>query len=93
MGRTGDSFGGQGRDLAPWETIALGALAGALASVGTTPADVMKTRIMTSAADKAVNPAAILQGIVQNEGVGAALHLHPQLFHTGFCTLLLVSTR
>jgi Mitochondrial carrier protein len=40
--------------------IALGGMAGALASLLTTPADVMKTRIMTAAADCAVNPGAIL---------------------------------
>ena len=73
----GNSFGGKGRDLAPWETIALGALAGALASVGTTPADVMKTRIMTAAADQAVDPRAIFLGIIRNEGVGELNPLRP----------------
>lgn len=68
--RAGNSFGGQGRDLAPWETIALGALAGALASVGTTPADVMKTRVMTAAADVAIDPKAIFLDIIKKEGVG-----------------------
>ena len=73
----GNSFGGKGRDLAPWETIALGALAGALASVGTTPADVMKTRIMTAAADQAVDPRAIFLGIIRNEGVGELTPARP----------------
>lgn len=66
----GSSFGGKGRELAPWETLALGALAGAVASVTTCPADVMKTRVMTAAAEKAVDPKQILLDIVRNEGVG-----------------------
>lgn len=67
----GNSFGGKGRELAPWEMLALGALAGAIASVSTCPADVMKTRVMTAAAETAVDPKAIFLGIIQNEGVGA----------------------
>ena len=34
-------FGGRGRELESWEVIALGALAGALGCIATTPADVM----------------------------------------------------
>lgn len=40
------------QELAPWQTIALGAASGAMAAVLTTPGDVMKTRIMTAPADK-----------------------------------------
>ena len=69
-GVAGHSFGGKGRELAPWETLALGALAGALASITTCPADVMKTRVMTAAAEKVVDPKKILMDIVQNEGIG-----------------------
>ena len=43
---------GTQRDLAPWEVIAIGGIAGALAAVATTPADVVKTRIMTAAVDQ-----------------------------------------
>lgn len=68
--QTGSSFGGKGRELAPWETLALGALAGSLASISTCPADVVKTRIMTHAVDKAVNPGQIIADIIQHEGVG-----------------------
>jgi len=66
----GSSFGGKGRELAPWEMLALGALAGAIASISTCPADVMKTRVMTAATETAVDPKAIFIGIIQNEGVG-----------------------
>jgi len=50
--------------------LALGALAGAIASISTCPADVMKTRVMTAATETAVDPKAIFIGIIQNEGVG-----------------------
>lgn len=60
MPGAGSAFGRRRRELADWEMIALGGMAGALASLLTTPADVMKTRIMTAAADKAVNAGAIL---------------------------------
>ena len=45
--------------------------------MGTTPADVMKTRIMTAAADQAVDPRAIFLGIIRNEGVGELNPLRP----------------
>ena len=48
----GDAFGRPARELRPWEVIAIGALAGAIAAVLTTPGDVMKTRIMTAPVDK-----------------------------------------
>jgi hypothetical protein len=56
----GSAFGGGGRDLANWEVIAIGGLAGALASIATTPADVLKTRIMTAAATESINAGALL---------------------------------
>ena len=40
--------------------IAIGGLAGALASIATTPADVLKTRMMTAAAAESVSIGAIL---------------------------------
>lgn len=49
----GSAWGGRPRELAPWQTIAIGGLAGALASLATMPADVLKTRIMTAAAGSA----------------------------------------
>lgn len=36
-----------GRELKVYETISVGALSGALAAAATTPADVLKTRMMT----------------------------------------------
>lgn len=68
--------------MAPWETLALGALAGALASITTCPADVMKTRVMTAAAEKAVDPRKIFVDIVQNEGVGNLRNLKPSYNRT-----------
>jgi len=38
---------GGGGELTPWQMIMVGALSGAIAAVATTPADVLKTRIMT----------------------------------------------
>ncbi|EIE27152.1 mitochondrial carrier [Coccomyxa subellipsoidea C-169] len=67
----GSAFGRGGRDLPNWEVIAIGGLAGAIASIATTPADVLKTRIMTAAAGEAVSASALLSSIVQKEGVGA----------------------
>lgn len=64
-GRRGD------RELAPWQTIAVGAVSGAMAAILTTPGDVMKTRIMTAPPDKVVNAGSIFVNIVQQEGVGA----------------------
>lgn len=40
--------------------IAIGGLAGAIAAIATTPADVLKTRIMTAAAGEAVSAGALL---------------------------------
>ncbi|BDA50895.1 probable S-adenosylmethionine mitochondrial carrier protein at C-terminar half [Coccomyxa sp. Obi] len=67
----GSAFGGGGRDLPNWEVIAIGGLAGAIASIATTPADVLKTRIMTAAAGETISAGALLASIVQKEGVGA----------------------
>ena len=51
----GEAFGEKPRELAPWQVVAIGGLAGALASIATTPADVVKTRIMTASASQAVS--------------------------------------
>lgn len=51
---------GQPRELAHWEAVMLGGLAGALASVLTTPADVLKTRIMTASAARSGSAGAML---------------------------------
>ena len=47
---TGEFYGLRPRKLSNVECIALGALAGASASLLTTPADVLKSRLMTAAA-------------------------------------------
>ena len=50
----GSAWGGRPRELEAWQYIAIGGAAGALASLATMPADVLKTRIMTAAAGTAV---------------------------------------
>ncbi|KAK9907446.1 hypothetical protein WJX75_003901 [Coccomyxa subellipsoidea] len=67
----GSAFGGGGRELPNWEVIAIGGLAGAIAAIATTPADVVKTRIMTAAANESISAGTLLVSIVQKEGVGA----------------------
>ncbi|CAK9136166.1 unnamed protein product [Ilex paraguariensis] len=56
-----------GRDLEPWETIAVGALSGGLAAVVTTPFDVMKTRMMTSKG-RSVSMSIVAFSILRREG-------------------------
>ncbi|KAJ7970405.1 mitochondrial substrate carrier family protein [Quillaja saponaria] len=56
-----------GRELEPWETIAVGALSGGLASVVTTPFDVMKTRMMT-AQGQSVSMTMVAFSILRHEG-------------------------
>ena len=58
LSTTGEAFGQKPRELAPWQVVAIGGLAGALASIATTPADVVKTRIMTASASQAVSSGA-----------------------------------
>ncbi|KAJ7975107.1 mitochondrial substrate carrier family protein [Quillaja saponaria] len=57
-----------GRELEPWEAIAVGALSGGLASVVTTPFDVMKTRMMTSPQGKPVSMTMVAFSILRHEG-------------------------
>mmetsp|Transcript_5548 Transcript_5548/g.15485 ORF Transcript_5548/g.15485 Transcript_5548/m.15485 type:complete len:641 (+) Transcript_5548:154-2076(+) len=69
----GEMLGGPGaaRELTSAQTIAIGALSGALAAVLTTPADVMKTRIMTLPAGKSFVFGTMVLEIAQKEGFGA----------------------
>uniref|UniRef100_A0A5B6ZI21 Putative Mitochondrial substrate carrier family protein isoform 1 n=1 Tax=Davidia involucrata TaxID=16924 RepID=A0A5B6ZI21_DAVIN len=57
-----------GRDLEPWETIAVGALSGGLAAVVTTPFDVMKTRMMTAPQGRHVSMSMVAFSILHHEG-------------------------
>jgi hypothetical protein len=60
-----------GRELTPWQTIAVGALSGAIAAVATTPADVLKTRIMTGRAPAGLGALALAQRMVAEEGIAS----------------------
>ncbi|KAL9260098.1 putative S-adenosylmethionine carrier 2, chloroplastic, partial [Drosera capensis] len=57
-----------GRELEPWETIAVGALSGGIAAVVTTPFDVLKTRTMTAPHGHQVSMAMIAMSILRHEG-------------------------
>lgn len=69
----GEMLGGPGckRELSSTETVATGALAGAIASILTTPADVMKTRIMTLPAGQSFQIGKMVIDIAQREGFAA----------------------
>ncbi|URE05429.1 mitochondrial substrate carrier family protein [Musa troglodytarum] len=56
------------RDLAPWETVTVGALSGGLAAVVTTPFDVMKTRMMTAPQGLPVSMQMVAFSILRKEG-------------------------
>ena len=56
------------RDLASWQYIGIGALAGATASFLTTPADVIKSRMMTAAAGSDVRAGVVIVELIQKEG-------------------------
>jgi len=63
--------GVSGHELTPWQTIAVGALSGAIAAVATTPADVLKTRIMTGRAPAGLSALALAQRMVSEEGLSS----------------------
>ena len=66
----GEFFGG-GRELRTWEILTVGALSGALGAIATTPADVVKTRIMSAAPGTVVSPSQILIDMLKAEGIPA----------------------
>lgn len=57
-----------GRELEPWETIAVGALSGGLTAVLTTPFDVMKTRMMTAPGGRHVSMSLVALSVLRHEG-------------------------
>ncbi|GLT93192.1 hypothetical protein SLE2022_109940 [Rubroshorea leprosula] len=57
-----------GRELEPWETIAVGALSGGLGAVVTTPFDVMKTRMMTAPQGRSISMSMVVFSILRHEG-------------------------
>ncbi|MBA0748297.1 hypothetical protein Gogos_005138, partial [Gossypium gossypioides] len=56
------------RELEPWETVVVGAMSGGLASVTTTPFDVIKTRMMTTSGARNVSMSAVAFSILRHEG-------------------------
>lgn len=77
----GEYFGGSVRALSNPETIAIGALAGASASFITTPADVVKSRLMTAAAGSSTSTATIIVDLISKEGVWALFKACPRPAH------------
>jgi hypothetical protein len=67
----GSYFGNTTRDLSNREYIMIGALAGASASFITTPADVIKSRMMTAQAGTNAKTAQVIVDIIQKEGMMA----------------------
>ena len=60
--------GSKARELAAWEYIVLGTLAGAIAGVATTPSDVLKTRIMTADPTVTRGVGQVITDLVTKEG-------------------------
>ena len=60
-----------GKELTPWQTIFVGALSGAIAAVATTPADVLKTRIMTGRAPAGLGALGLAKRMVADEGIAS----------------------
>lgn len=65
---SGEYFGTHVRQLSTAETIGIGALAGASASFISTPADVVKSRLMTTAAGSSISTRQIVVDLIQKEG-------------------------
>ncbi|XP_039135906.1 S-adenosylmethionine mitochondrial carrier protein [Dioscorea cayenensis subsp. rotundata] len=57
-----------GRELEPWEAMLVGAVSGGLTAVGTTPIDVMKTRMMIAPQGLSPSMSSIAITIFQQEG-------------------------
>ncbi|GMI72553.1 S-adenosyl methionine transporter-like [Hibiscus trionum] len=56
------------RELEPWEVVVVGAISGGLASVTTTPFDVIKTRMMIASGGRPASMSAIAFSILRHEG-------------------------
>ena len=65
----GSHFGSATRELSTREYIMIGGLAGASASLITTPADVIKSRMMTAAAGTRATTGKVIVDIIQKEGL------------------------
>ncbi|CAA0821222.1 mitochondrial substrate carrier family protein [Striga hermonthica] len=70
-----------GRELQPWETVAVGALSGGLTAVLTTPIDVIKTRMMVASHGQTGKVSFIVMSILRQEGpVGLFKGAVPRFF-------------
>jgi Mitochondrial carrier protein len=67
----GSYFGSGAAELKDWQVLGIGGLAGATASFLTTPADVLKSRMMTAPAGSTAKLGSVIVELIQKEGVPA----------------------
>lgn len=90
----GEAFGHKPKQLSRAQYLGIGALAGAFAAVLTTPADVMKTRIMTAGPGSTLTPGMIFMDMLRKEGVLVRDNVSCRqiaLINNGFCHCIYLS--